>query len=791
MLKNYLKIAFRNFKKNKLFVAINVLGLGIAIACCIIAYLNWEYNATFDGVHKNGEEVYRVNFIRTMGGRSIQNGSCPFPLAKAVLQNVPQVTQAARYTNAGGNFKVNNQLFSSWMSAVDPSFMEMFSYDFLEGNGASLADNRTVLLEETLKEKYFPGTESIVGETLLLINGDDRHEFKVGGVYAKQPDNSSFQAQAYISFDAQVQMNDWDENNWAFFNSTFLSIPDPDQVATVQDHLAAYVEVQNQAKEDYKVSEYYLDPFVGMAVRAEKEGTWNHWFSQSLPSAAAAAPGIMSLLLLLIACFNFTNTSIAIVNRRVKEIGVRKVMGSGKKEIILQFLGENILVTFMALIVGMLLAAFLVPAYSSMWVFLDIRFNLFENLQLIGFLILLLLFTAIVAGSYPALYVSNFQATDIFRGSQKFGGTNILTRTLLMLQFAISLMAIVCGFVFAKNATYQNNYDLGFDVDGILYAHVKNGEGYRKLRNAVAEIPGIEDMAGATHNLTSSWYQDPLTAEDKELDVSILDVGANYLPSIGGTILMGRNFKPDSEYDVEHTAIINEELAKVLGWDDPIDRKFMLKDTIELTVIGMVKDILTNGALWSPIEPMVMRAALPEDYRVLVAKTKISNTKSIKAEMDKKWATVFPDELSAVAFMDEEKVESRETNGNIRTLFLFLAFVAALLSIIGLFSMVSMNINKRLKELGIRKILGAPMQHIAFKISREFVLILLTACVLGSVGGYYLSQMLLDSIWAYSTPITVSVFLLAIFTLLGTSIVTVGRMIYRATTTIPVQLLQD
>jgi len=790
MLKNYLKIAFRNFSKNKTFVVINVLGLGIAIACCIIAYLNWEYNATYDGNHEHGEDVYRVNFIRTMGGQSIQNGSCPFPLAKAVQQNVPEVTAAARFTGAGGNFKVKNQLFSSYMSAVDPAFMEMFSFDFMEGSGASLTDNRTVLLEETLKEKYWPDVSNIIGETILLINGDARHEFTVGGVYAKQPDNSSFQAQAYISYDAQLQMNDWDENNWAFFNSTFLSIPDHGEVSAVQEHLSAYVEVQNQAKEDYKVAKYYLDPFVGMAVRAEKEGTWNHWFSQSLPSAAAAAPGIMSLLLLLIACFNFTNTSIAIVNRRVKEIGVRKVMGSGKKEIILQFLGENILVTFMALLVGMLLAVFLVPGYSAMWSFLEIRFNLFENLQLVGFLILLLLFTALVAGSYPALYVSKFEATDIFRGSQKFGGTNILTRTLLTLQFGISLMAIVCGFVFAENATYQDEFDLGFDVDGIIYAHVPSGEGYRKLRNAVAEIPGIDNIAGARHNLTTSWYNDPLRAEDKEFDVNILDVGANYLPSVDATILMGRNFKEDSEYDVEHAAIINENLAKAMGWDNPIDRKIRLKDTTELTVIGMVKDIMQN-ALFGPVEPMVFRATLPEDYRVLVAKTNIRNTKSIKAEMDKKWVTVFPDELSAVNFMDEDKVESKETNANIRTLFLFLAFVAALLSIIGLFSMVSMNINKRLKEIGIRKILGAPMRHIAFKISREFVIILVVACIIGCVGGFYLSQMLLDSIWSYYTPITASVFFFAVLTLVGTSIATVGQMIYRATTTIPVELLQE
>ncbi|MBX2815202.1 MAG: ABC transporter permease, partial [Saprospiraceae bacterium] len=370
MLQNYFKIAWRNLRKNRTYVIINVLGLGIALACCIVAYLNWEYNATYDGHHEHAEEIYRVNFIRQMGGRDIANGSCPMPLALAVQQNIPQVEEAVRYLPSGANFKVETTVFSTGVAGVDPAFFDLFTFDFVQGSAASIEDERTLVIDEELLERHWPDGGNVIGDFMTLVQGDQKIEFKIGGVFKKQPENSSMQQNAYLHVDALLQIQDYEATNWALFNSTFLRIPDPRQVDMVTQELQDYVTVQNDAKEDYKVAHYYLDPFVGMAVRAEKEGTWNHWFSQSLPTAAAAAPGIMSLLLLLIACFNFTNTSIATANRRLKEIGIRKVMGSAKRQIIAQFWGENLLLTFLALALGILIAAFLVPLYSSMWAFL-------------------------------------------------------------------------------------------------------------------------------------------------------------------------------------------------------------------------------------------------------------------------------------------------------------------------------------------------------------------------------------------------------------------------------------
>lgn len=791
MLKNYLKIAFRNLIKNRVFVVINVLGLGIALACCIIAFLNWEYNAEFDQYHENTDDVYRVNFIREINGRSIPNGSCPFPLAEAIAQNITQVTETARYYPAGGNYKVGDQVFRTWMAAVDPAFVQIFKFELLEGSRQSLQDNSVLWIDEDLKKKYWPSKAEVVGESITYILGEQRHEFKIGAVFKKPPGNSSFGSSAYMSYDVYTQINNWDQNDWSDFNSTLIRVPNPQDVPAVEKQLQDYVGVQNRAKEDYKVARYYLDPFEGLAVRAERDGIYNHWFAQSLPTAAAVAPGIMSLLLLMIACFNFTNTSIAIANRRIKEIGVRKVMGSRKSQIIVQFLGENLLLTFLALLVGILVAAVLTPLYSAMWIFLDIRFNLFENIDLVLFLVGLLAFTAIIAGSYPALYISRFQPTSIFRGSVKFSGTNFFTRLLLTLQFTISLAAIICGFVFSQNAKYQEEYDMGFELESVLFAYVQDANGYRAYRNVLQADPRIKQIAGARNNLTSSWYTDPLKVREKEMDVSIFDISPEYLSAIGAKIIEGRDFRPNSEQDVRNSAIISQELAELLEWDESINQSFTLKDTTRLNVIGVVKDIYFDGSLFDPLDPMVLRAVNDDEFQFLVVKTDLEHVKDVKALMDEKWKTVFPDRLPSVYFMEQDRAESTEVNVNIKILFIFLGSVAVILSVIGLFSMVSMNINKKLKQIGIRKILGASTSNIAKRISREFVIILSISGLLGCAAGYYLANMLMASIWAYYTPIGASIFILALGTLITASVLTIGGKIFRAASVIPIKMINE
>ncbi len=712
------------------------------------------------------------------------------PLGANIRGGISQVGKVARVYPTGGNFKVGDELFRTNVTGVDPDFFDMFTFNFVSGSNSSISDKSKILISTKLVELYFPDNDP-VDKIITYINGDEKIDFIVGGVFEKQPFNSSFYMDAYVHFDNVIDIGGWDENNWALFNTTFVSVNDPWDVPAIERQLQQYVEIQNRAKEDYKVDFFYLDPFAGMAVRDEKEDVWNSWFNDSLPVAAAIAPGIMAILILLIACFNFTNTSIAIANRRIKEIGIRKVMGSRRNQLIAQFLGENLLLTFFALIVGLLIAEILVPAYSQMWSFLEISLNYRDNAGLIGFLVLLLIFTGIVAGSYPAFYVSGFQPSSILRGTLKFGGTNNFTRVLLTLQYAISFIAIISGFIFTQNAQYQNDYDMGFHMESVVFAYVEDESGYNALRNAISGNDKITQMAGSRHSATSSWYTDPIKFESSEMDVRLLDIGDDYLKTIGATIIDGRDFIKDSQSDVESSVIVNEELVRSFGWENPVGQLLILSDTIQLYVAGVVKDIYIDGALWDPIEPMLMRYVKQKNYRFLSVKADVSDINEVHDYMEAKWKEVFPDKLSNVTYMEEQKANQVLVNKNIKVMFLFLGIVATILSAIGLFSLVSLNIIKRMKEIGVRKVLGASIPGIVNIINREFLIILSIASVLGSVAGYYMADMLMGSIWTYYLPIGPLAFIFSVLIMFVISAITVGGKVVRAASENPAYTLRD
>ncbi len=781
MLKHYLKSTLRNLKKNLGFVAVNVLGLGTALSCCIVAFLNWNFNQNFDSNHKQADEIYRIAYVRITNGEPIKNGNSPLPLGSIVRQNIEKVDQVARLYPTGGNFKFDQNIFRSSLAGVDPEFFQFFDFKTLKGDLHSIRDKRAIVISDELQSKHFPDDPDPVGKTLTYIQGEKKIDFIIRGVFEVQPQNSSFyDNDAYFNYENILEIRGWKDNNWARFNSTFLRIKEPSRVSEIESLLQAYKEIQNKSKPDYKVDKFFLDPFKGMAVRAQKEEFWNHWFNNSLPTPASISPIIMAFLILMIACFNFTNTSIAISNRRVKEIGVRKVHGAVKRQLVWQFLGENMLLCFLSILIALLLSAWLVPQYSSMWAFLDLSLNPFSDVDLVAFLFLLLIFTALVAGSYPAFYISSFQPSAIFRGTVKFSGTNPLTRVLLTLQFTISLISLICGFVFYQNAIYQEKFDLGFDKETVVYANVKNQAGFNAFKSELEKNPRVLSISGSRHSVSGSWYTDPIKVQNREYDVDLMDIGHDYLNSIGAKIQLGRDFIPKSIQDAENSVIVNEVLVKTLDWKDPIGKRLLLKDSFNLEVIGVVKDMYMSGALWSPIDPMLLRYSLPEDYRYITVRTKVENLAKVKEDMDKIWKEYFPDELSTVRFMNEQGASAAEVNHNIKIMFLFLAIIAVLLSSIGQFSLVTLNLKKRQKEIGVRKIVGASSLQITKRISREFFIILIIASVLGAGAGVFLANLLMSSIWAYHVDVGLAVILFSIGILFLIGAFTVARKIYQA-----------
>jgi len=393
------------------------------------------------------------------------------------------------------------------------------------------------------------------------------------------------------------------------------------------------------------------------------------YLNGGIPEEAVTVPGIMAALLLVLACFNFTNTSIAISSRRLKEIGIRKVMGGLRSQLVIQFLGENLLLCFFALCAGLLLAEWLVPAYDSLWQWLDLKLSYTENAGFLLFLVALLVITALVAGSYPSFYITSIEPVSILKGKAKFGGTNWFTRILLGGQFVISLLSIIMGFAFYQNGQYQKNYDLGFDTKGVVSVWVNNEGAFNTYRDAVAGNTDIKAIAGTRNHIINSFYNDPVKWEALEREVDVMDVGDNYFEVMNMKLVAGRLFAKDSETDRKESIIVTEEFVKEFGWkDNPIGKRILWMDTASFYVIGVVKNIYSR-ALWEPIEPTMFRYVAPEKYQQLVASTDPSKLREVNMCLEAKWRELFPNMLYPGQMVDEELAQTNEISQNVTARF--------------------------------------------------------------------------------------------------------------------------
>jgi ABC-type antimicrobial peptide transport system permease subunit len=370
MIKNYFLITLRSMMKNKLFIFINIFGMGIAIAQCITGYFAYEYDATFDRIHQNHASIYRVSAIREFDNNLRRHSYTSLPLGEIVSKTIPDIDQSSRYYPSDSNFKRDNDLFPANATYVDPAFFQLFSFDFITGSSAALKDKSSTLISEDMAIRLFGSASEAQGKTITQVYGPDLKELQIGGVFKDQPMNSSFYnkgGSAYINFSNFKDENkNALEDDWKVYNTLFVQIKDDTRVKEVQQQLQTFIENNNKVREDFQVKEYVLDSFTEMAHndRADDVGSAS-WGAP--PISAVIGSSVMGILVLLLACFNLTNTSIAIASRRLKEIGIRKVMGSSRKHLIAQYLGETLLICFASMLMGLLLSDFMIRGWNFMW----------------------------------------------------------------------------------------------------------------------------------------------------------------------------------------------------------------------------------------------------------------------------------------------------------------------------------------------------------------------------------------------------------------------------------------
>ena len=793
MLQSYFKIAFRMFRKNKVYVLINLFNLGFALACFILAYLNYNFRNSFDSNFTNTQNIYRLNTVRDIDGAHQRWGITPVAAGAAIKDKYPAVQSYARLASENVVLKLQGDVLREQMHYADKALFSYFSFPLKEGNYNQFENRNTVIISEALAAKYF-GESSAVGKQITFVSQDSTETYlTVAGVMHKMPLNSSFKLDLVSSFDGYMQgvagENDWRNTTTI---TTFLQLSGKAVIPALEHQINSMIVLNNQARPAWKIAAFSLQPFRDIAFSSDIDMGDYVYHSALQPNprgVTVIVPIVMAAMILLIACFNFTNISIAFAGKRLKEIGIRKVMGGKKSHIIKQFLIENLVLCLLASTLAVLLVGQLLPYFNTLFG-LELALSPGADPGLWLVLILLPVCTAVIAGLYPSFYISSFQPTAILKGETVFGPKSRFTRLLLFGQFGLSCLALIVGILLSQNAAYQQQVDFGYAIREVGVVEVQSPQQFAALRNTLAADSRITHIGGAAQQVASSSFAQTAQSETTSLMTQVAHVGgASYLEAMGITLNKGRHFLSADGPDREGSVIVNETLAKSLSLGDALGKQIKLGEKY-LTIVGVVNDYKEAG-LHGLVPPCALRLAATGEYNYLVFRTNAEDLANVYKSVQKKWRSAVPD-VPFSGFLQTEVVEKdKYLNNGFKSVSFFLAIVTMLLSASGLFALVSLNILRRSKEVGMRKMLGASVMNIMRLIAKDFVYLLLAGFAFGSLLGYLIMhKIVFRFIYAYHPQIGPGPFMVALLVLLMACLLTVGYRIFNAASMNPVDVLK-
>ena len=785
MLINYLKVAWRNLWKNKTYVLINVFGLSLGLACSIVAYFNWEFDYSFDRNHSKLNEIYKINTYREVEGQVVAYGTTPLPLASFIKSKISGINSAVRYSVFPEIIRKNDQLFRRKIAFTDPGFLKIFDYELDEGYLLeSLNKNQIIITKSTAIMLFNTGMAN--GKTVTLIT-NDQHEidFQVVAVIEDHPLNSSFQFEMLANI--ELLFDRLDKDDWTqITHATFVDITV--DIQGLDNQLQPFVDLSNAAIEDWTIERFELVPLKKMAHVARY--VRGNYLGQSNPRGTVMIPSIMAITILLIACFNFTNTTIALSGKRLKEIGIRKSIGAQKSSIIIQLLGESILLCFVALGIAMLLAEFLVPAYNHMGPWINLKTSYLDNYKFLFFLFFLVLTTSILSSAYAAFYISSFNVVKILKGNLKFKGTSWFTRTLLIMQISFSLTSVIQGIVYFQNSKYQESFDLGYNKDEVIRIPIHGMQDFQLLRDLASTNPKILETAGGKHHLGYNLSRLAVKNGSDELEVYAYEIGDNYTQTMELTILKGRFFRKNSASDLLESVIINEELAKDLMLKEPLGKRISLGDKM-VEVIGIVKNFYPSG-LWLGAKgnPILLKITTQEQFNHFLVRVDQKNLLETNQWLKEEWKNLFPNRLFESDYENESIYLVSLLNKNMTALNIFMAILAIILSGTGLYTLVAITVIKKSKEIGVRKVLGASILAIFGLLNRGLLVMVMIAIFLGSVMGFYMSNLVLDLMFAYHINVSMGAMVISSLIILLIMYLTIGHKLFQAASINPVDSLK-
>ncbi len=805
MIKNYLKIAFRSLLKNKTYSFINITGLAIGTLCCLYIILYVQDQYSYDKHHKNAGNIYRITSTLTLPGDKHNNSTCSPPIAPAMKRDFAEVLQFTRVVSAIGDKQhllryKEKSFYETNAFFVDSTYFDIFSYHFTNGNAVNvLAEPYTVVLLKSTADKLF-GNEEPVGKLIEINNSNGKHDYKVTGVVDESLGKSHLQANMFITMNSGGlgeyvrQNNSWAGNN---FTDSYVKLNPNADAAALEKKLPAFLNKygQQQMKQMGMEKQLHLQPVRSIHTTTGFE----------IEISKTVSPSFLNILLLIavmiqvIACINFMNLSTARASKRAKEVGVRKVIGAGRKDLIRQFISESLVLSLIGVLIALPLLLLAMP-YLNQVTKADIHWSMFADYRIWLLLTGTVIATGLVAGSYPAFYLSAFQAIKVIKGNftNNISAAGI-RRSLVVFQFVLSVVLIAGIIVIYSQLNYIEHKDLGFDKNQKLVFSFYTNDTKDKMQSFASDLRGLAEVktvSKANNYLSQFVPRDHgvyLAGGNMAIatDAQNITTDEYFLKANGIKLVSGRDFHL---YD-SGKVLINETLAKRLGITPekaPGTRLYTKYDPDPETfveVAGVMKDFNYNS-LHSEVKPFMLVYG-PDDYSLsnLIVAAESKNYKSLLAKIEVLWHKDFLSLPFEYAFLDDEVQKQYETEITLSNIINSFTGIAIFISCLGLFGLAAFSAEQRIKEIGVRKVLGASVFSLITLLSKDFLKLVLIAIVIATPLAWWAMSKWLQE-FSYRITISWWMFALAGFIAVLIALFTVSFQAIRAAVANPVKSLR-
>lgn len=748
--KSYTKIAMRSAWKHKGPVFTNVIGMGLALGYCITVYMIHAYNLEFDSYYENTDDVVRVHSFRMDNNLERRNELTPLPMMASLKNDLAVVEDVTAYQTSSGTVQHKSEYYREQLAIASSNFIDFFDIPLAAGNGSSFADPNTIFLSKENAEKYY-GDTSPMGETLTIYIGDKPIEVQVGGVFKKIPLNNSFDFNIMLNMEAYLAALGMSEEDWknTINVSLYAKTSDPTSIENV---LTKAIPIQNEMQETRKIHRFETIPFVDARVSDHiiDSGPAN----KRLRPQALIIFTVMGVLILLVACFNMANSSMALIAYRVKEVGIRKTLGSKNRQIFFQFIFEMFVMMSLSFVMALALSNVIA---TQIWGLFGVTFLIqdISILKLIPFLMLFAFGCTILAGLLPALYTWKFQPISILSGNYSLKGVGLIQKLFTVGQYTFSIAVLIAGWVFAMNTDYVRDMDVGFNYEGLLMVPINDSADYEKFKNQIEQLTDVSQVIGTDDHHQQSRSRGMVTLDTGKIEVSEYNIGRKYISMMEIEILQGRDFLEDSESDYAEGIIVNEAFTSRFFPDkDPINERVKFNDQWR-TIVGVSKDVIYNLYEDYVPRPEVYITTAETNYNHVLVKVGNTQTDETEKKIKAIWADNFDAPYRGTWQEDLTNSTARRDSRNLKSIFLSLATLGCFLCLLGIISLATMNVKKKTKEICIRKVLGASYRQILLKVNRSFIVILIISLISGVGLGVLLSDAVMNMIYAFHTEVSI------------------------------------